>query len=155
MSGGARRGGYTLLELLAAVLLAGLLFPMVADLCRNQGRSIRDTRDRAAAVRELALAADTLARDLGRAESLAAVDGELRLDIWAAPTDAQTRTVAYGVDRDGRLCRRDVETGGVIPVAAGIVGFDVLPIDPQTARVELRCRQGGAERCLALLGSVP
>ncbi|MCX7009194.1 MAG: prepilin-type N-terminal cleavage/methylation domain-containing protein [Kiritimatiellaeota bacterium] len=142
------RAGFTLLETLVALLIMAILFPMVAEVCRSSGRSIRDTSNRAALVRELGLATSTLALDLGRATRLAVSAGELHLSAWASPKDASVHDIVYARDTESR------QLGAKNIVAIGLELFRAVQMDANTVRLELSFRKGEQQRQLVLIGSV-
>jgi prepilin-type N-terminal cleavage/methylation domain-containing protein len=156
MSSRTRRNeGYTLMELLVAVLLMAILFPLVADVCRSNGHSLRDVSHRAALVREIGITVASLARDLGRAKSVSAADGELQLQTWDSPLRDSFKEVVYTLDDECRLWRKENGSGLKTIVSSGLEMFSAVQVDSTTVRLELHLKKGGDQRRLVLMGVIP
>jgi type II secretory pathway pseudopilin PulG len=149
---GPGKARFTLLELLVAVFLMAILFPLIAETCRLANQSIADLSDRAGALTQAELAVDALACDFGRAANASVTNGELRLTVWRDLPSEGHRQVGYLLDAQSRLVRSDSRTGTNTVVATGATLFAPLAIDPDTVRIELRFARGGTTRDLVVIG---
>ena len=149
------REGFTLLEILVAVLLMALLLPMVAEMCRTIGMTVNDLNDRSRAFTEAAMALDALKADLGGATALQAVDGELLLRVHASPPAPGAVAVRYWLDEDGRLQRTDESTGFDIVVSRDVEVFPPLQVNSRTVQIRLAVHRGTLRREALMMGSVP
>ena len=152
-----RRQGYTLFEVLIAVLLLAIFSPIVAELCRTNGRSISDVNNRAAIVRETGFMTSMLASDFGAATTfLVPGDGSLHLQVYASPFSPSQKEVVYFRDDNGCLWRSDESAGQTNMVASCVTSFDpsVMP-DYSTVRLAVEMERGGNTNSLMFMGTMP
>jgi prepilin-type N-terminal cleavage/methylation domain-containing protein len=152
-----RRHGYTLFEVLIAVLLLAIFSPIVAELCRTNGRSISDVNNRSAIVRETGFMTSMLASDFGAATTfLVPGDGSLHLQEYASPFSASQKEIVYARDENNCLWRSDAGVGQTNMVASCVTAFDptVMP-DGTTVRLAITMGRCGSQRSLVFMGAVP
>ena len=152
----ARHAGYTLIEVMVAVLMLAIFSPMVAEICRMNGRSISDVNNRAAIVRETGFLTSTLAGDFGRAASLSVTeDGTLHLQVYASMFTNTQNEIVYACDTNSCLWRQETGSGLREMVATCVNAFDVTQLDDYTVRLDVLIRRGGNQRNLRFIGGVP
>ena len=151
-----RPGGFTLMEVMIAILLLAMFSPIVEQLCQMNGRSIRDVNNRAAIVRETGFLTSRLAGDFGRATSLLALgDGTLHLQVYAAPGTNTQDEIIYSCDTNACVWRADVATGQREMVAMCVGSFGLVQVDGYTVQLQIVMRRGGNQRSMTFMGSVP
>ena len=151
-----RPGGFTLMEVMVAILMLAMFSPIVEELCQMNGRSIRDVNNRAAIMRETGFLTSRLASDFGRATSfLALEDGTLHMQIYMAPGTNTQNEIIYSCDTNACLWRADVETGQREMVAMCVGSFGVMQVDDYTVQLEIVMRRGSNQRSMTFMGSVP
>lgn len=135
MNSSAIRAGVTLIEIVAALLLASLLFAALIGVARNVSNYVSAAEQRFRSDWHNAFI-DILQRDLMASESLWAVDGSIfmagALPVYASSNQVTNRTIAfccvsYGGEFGSVLVRYDRGLPGHI--AAGPVKLKVERLD--------------------------
>ncbi len=148
-----RGGGFTLLELLVASILAVLIAAATAQLWQHVSAQTANLSQRARAAQELKFALETLRGDMG-AVNWALPITENRLMISRYSQAGGDNLVEYFVD-GGNLHRYDHVTGVSIPIAAKVSAFVVEDIGESVLRVVVTVTCGQIDRQATLLWSTP
>jgi len=158
----ANRGaGFTLLELLIAVMLSVGLVMITAQFWGYFSRQLTDLSARARAAQELRFAVDSLSRDMGPAVGATPIgaDGVLicrdggdanGLPEWGPPDTL----ILYSLV-GGQLVRRNQTSGLEIVVADDVSVFAVQDVSPSVLQVTIAVERGDVSRQTALLWSRP
>ena len=144
-------GGFTLVELLTASLLAVVVGAMTAHLWRNLSAQTHNLSHRAAAAQEMKFALEPLRGDMG-AFTWAIRVSDNRLMINRYTVSGQEALVEY-YPSGGNLCRYDHVTGFVMPVAAHVSDFSVSDVGGSVLQVGVTVTFGQIERQATILWS--
>ena len=117
------RGGFTLLELLVVAMLGVIVMTFISNAWRWYARGVNDVQVTAQLMRELRLAAETIAQDHGPAVAARTVDGtSVQFDFdstggdgtaqWGAPDTV----IEYAV-QGSQLVRKTLGTVEMLPLA--------------------------------------
>ena len=143
------RQGFTLLELLVAVALLGLFFPMVCDLCMQNVAEMTALRDEIEVTREAQFAADTLARDFGAAQSPSSSVHQLTLQVRENYTNMVP--VRYYLDDTGtKLLRENTLSGERTLLAADVAEFRAVVAAEDNVIIQLALHKHSASNSLSL-----
>jgi type II secretory pathway pseudopilin PulG len=146
-----RGGGFTLLELLIASILAIMVGAMTAQLWRYFSAQATNLSQRARAAQELKFALETLRSDMGAITwALPANEGRLLINKYTL--SGQEALVEYYVD-GGNLRRYDHVTGVSVPLASNVSGFYVENIEGSVLRVVVTVTCGQTDHQATLLWS--
>jgi len=146
-----RKHGFTLIEVLVAIILFALFSPIIATVCRSHGLAIKDVNNRAAIARETGFMTGSLSRDFGRAEGFTVPgDGTLHLQVYASPGDTSQVEVVYFCDSHACLWRQQSGTLSNMVVATGVTMFGVHPVpDLNTVQLDVCMERGENQRQLS------
>jgi type II secretory pathway pseudopilin PulG len=145
------QGGFTLLELLVATLLAVAVGAMTAQLWRNVSMQTDDLSHRATAAQELKFALESLRGDMGSYVWAMRVSAS-RLMIRRYTVSGEEALVEY-YPSGSNLCRYDHLTGIVIPIAAHVSSFTVDDLGGSVLQVVVTVTCGLTERQATILWS--